>query len=171
MSCLDFAHVAGHETHFWWPRRIHPPRPSGYPFFPSPQHAKNLRRRDEVLLESSQILSLLLGSLVRSVAEFGRSIDPLEVDLLESFAGCMCVERFAEGNDSLLDARDGALEKNKVILDFTVMDKATQTERKLTLVDYHCDWYVPGMTYGVICLLTTSNSVAAFFSSVPLPMR
>ena len=69
------------------------------------------------------------------MTEFGRSIDPLEVDLLESFAGCVSVERFAKGDDSLLDTGNGALEKNEVVLDFTVMDKATQTEGKITLVD------------------------------------
>lgn len=61
------------------------------------------------------------------MTEFGRGVDPLEVDLLEGLAGGVGVEGFAEGDDALLDARDGALEQYEVVLDLAVVYEAAQT--------------------------------------------
>jgi len=91
----------------------------------SPQHLR--RRSNEVLLESSKELPLLGECLVSTVTELGGGIDPLEVDLLEGLAGCVDVHGFAEGDDSLLDTRDGALEEEEVVVDRSVADEATHT--------------------------------------------
>ena len=61
------------------------------------------------------------------MTELGRGVDPLEVDLLEGLAGGVGVQGFAEGDDSLLDAGDGALEEHEVVLDLAVVHEAAQT--------------------------------------------
>lgn len=61
------------------------------------------------------------------MTELGRGVDPFEVDLLEGLAGGVCVEGLAEGDDSLLDTGDGALEQDEVVLDLTVVDESAET--------------------------------------------
>ena len=61
------------------------------------------------------------------MTELGRGVDPFEVDLLEGLAGGVCVEGLAEGDDSLLDTGDGALEQDEIVLDLTVVDESAET--------------------------------------------
>ena len=61
------------------------------------------------------------------MTELGRGVDPLEVDLLERPTARVREHGLAEGHDPLLDARNGALEQNVVVLDLTVADEATET--------------------------------------------
>lgn len=71
---------------------------------------------------------LLLGRRLEStVAKLGRSIDPFEADLLEGTARGMSEHGLAERHDTLLDAGNGTLEHDEVVVDLTVADKATQT--------------------------------------------
>lgn len=72
------------------------------------------------------------------MTEFGRGVDPFEVDLLEGLARGVGVERLAEGDDSLLDAGDGALEQDKVVLDLAVVDESSEAgERGLLALEYY----------------------------------
>lgn len=98
---------------------------------PSRKIKQTLRSRSEILLERTQELSLLLWSLVGTVTEFGRGVDPFEVDLLKGLARSVGVERFTESDDSLLDTRNGALEQDEVVLDLTIVDESSQTIRLL----------------------------------------
>lgn len=104
-----------------------------------------------------------------------RGIDPLQVDLLQRFTARMGEHGFAEGHDALLDAWDGALEQDEVVLDFAVADKATHATLKgldLVHVREHKEAQVKKKkTYGVIFFLDTSNSVEALPASEPLPIR
>lgn len=65
------------------------------------------------------------------MTEFGRGVDPFEVDLLKGLARSVGVERFTESDDSLLDTRNGALEQDEVVLDLTIVDESSQTIRLL----------------------------------------
>ena len=58
------------------------------------------------------------------MTEFRRGVDPFEVDFFQRFPTRMREHGFAEGHDSLLDARDRAFEENEVVLDFSVADEA-----------------------------------------------
>lgn len=58
-------------------------------------------------------------------AELRRSVDELEVNLLEVPARGVDHERLADGNDALLGAGDGPLEHQVVILNDTVVREAT----------------------------------------------
>ena len=64
----------------------------------------------EVLLEGTEELLLLCESLVCTVSELGRGIDPFEVDLLERSSAGVDEHGFADGHDTLLDTWDAALE-------------------------------------------------------------
>lgn len=59
------------------------------------------------------------------MAELGRGIDPLELDLLGGLAAGLGVEGLAEGHDTLLDTRDGTLDHDEVVLNLTIADEAT----------------------------------------------
>ena len=61
------------------------------------------------------------------MTEFRSSVDPFEIDLFQRFPARMREHGFAEGHDSLLDARDRAFEENEVVLDFSVPDEAAHT--------------------------------------------
>lgn len=65
------------------------------------------------------------------MAELGGGIDPLEVDLLESPSAGVGEHGFSEGDDTLLDTGDGALDHDVVVLDLTVADEATETVKML----------------------------------------
>jgi len=80
----------------------------------------------KVLLESTKELLLLRRSLVRAVTEFGRRVNPFEVDLLECTSSSMDEHGFAESHNSLLDTWDGALEQDKVVLNLTVAHEASE---------------------------------------------
>jgi hypothetical protein len=105
------------------------------------------------------------------MAELAGRVDPLEFDLLERFAGGVREHGFAKGDDTLLDARNGALEQHEVVLDLAVFDEAAHAEDVLVLTDNVGGNGGEVRTYGVICLAEASNSVVAFFSSLPLPTR
>jgi len=60
------------------------------------------------------------------VAEFRRSIDEFEGDLLEGGTGCLREEALSEGEDSLLDSGRGAFDHDEIFLDDTVVREATQ---------------------------------------------
>lgn len=86
-----------------------------------------LRRRLKILLENTLVLPLLCSSLVSAVTELRRSVDPFELDLLQSPPACMCEHRLAQSDNALLDTRASTLKKNEVILDLTVADETTKT--------------------------------------------
>lgn len=97
------------------------------------------------------------------MTEFGRGIDPFEVDLLESLARCVGVERFAESDDSLLDTGDGALEQDEVVLDLTIVDESTQTKWLLAClmsgqekVNIRCDLLADNIELGSSVLLVSA---------------
>lgn len=90
-------------------------------------HIPNLRSLLQILLESTEVLPLLGRCLVRAVTELRRSVNPFEVDFLERPPTGVDKHRFAEGDDSLLDTRDGALQHHEVILDLAVSHEATKT--------------------------------------------
>jgi len=78
-----------------------------------------------LLLDGSEESCLLLGSLESTVADLGRGIDELEVDLLESGSGDLREEGLPEGDDSLLGASDATLEHHPVLVDHTVVGETT----------------------------------------------
>ena len=78
-----------------------------------------------VLLEGAHKLGLLLRSLEAAVAELGRGVDELEVDLLLGAARGLGKERLAESDDALAGAGDAALDHQELVLDDTVLDEAT----------------------------------------------
>ena len=57
--------------------------------------------------------------------ELGRSVDKFELDLLEIPARGVYHERFPDGDDTLLGARNRALQHEEVVLDNTIMREAT----------------------------------------------
>ena len=87
-----------------------------------------LRSLSSVLLERTEERVLLCGSLVSTVAELGRRVDPLQLDLLQGLARGVGVHRLAESHDALLDSRDGTLEDDEVVLDLSVADEATHAK-------------------------------------------
>lgn len=82
---------------------------------------------DQVLLERTQESALLGRSLVSTVTELGRGVDPLEVDLLGGLAADLRVEGLAESHDTLLNTGNGTLDNDEVVLDLTIADEATET--------------------------------------------
>jgi hypothetical protein len=74
----------------------------------------------KVLLEGTEELLLLCESLVSTVSELGRGVDPFEVDLLERSSAGVDEHGFADGHDTLLDTWNAALEQQEVVLDLTV---------------------------------------------------
>lgn len=72
------------------------------------------------------------------MAEFGRGVDPLEVDLLECLSADLRVQGLAEGEHTLLGTRNGALDNDKVVLDLAVADETTETVD--TLVVFHLEY-------------------------------
>lgn len=94
------------------------------------EHETSTRRlwsRDEVLLEGPQILLLLCWSLVGSVSELRRRVDPFEIHLLQRFPARVYEHRFSQGDDSLLDTWHSTLEDDKIVFHLTVSHKATHT--------------------------------------------
>ena len=61
------------------------------------------------------------------MTKFGRSIDPFQINLLQSLSGCVSEHGFSESDDSLLNTGHGTLEQEVVVLDFTVSDETAQT--------------------------------------------
>jgi hypothetical protein len=78
-----------------------------------------------LLLGGAKECSLLLLGLELSVSKFGRSIDELEFDLLQSGALGLGNESLSQGDGSLLDANDAALDHEPVLVDLTVMGEST----------------------------------------------
>jgi hypothetical protein len=88
-------------------------------------HTTNLRSRGKILLERTQVLSLLCWCLVSTVTELGRGVDPFEVDLLQCSPACVREHGFAESHNSLLHPRNRALKQDEVILDLTISNETT----------------------------------------------
>jgi len=80
---------------------------------------------ESVFLEGSHEGTLFLVRLETTMTELGGSVDPFQVDLLESSAFGVRDERLAKGENSLLGSDAAALEHNKVVLDFTVVRETT----------------------------------------------
>jgi len=80
---------------------------------------------ESVLLEGSHEGALLVVGLETTMTELGGSVDPFQVDLLESGSLCVRDEGLAEGENSLLGSDAAALEHDKVVLDFTVVGETT----------------------------------------------
>ncbi|SCZ97914.1 BZ3500_MvSof-1268-A1-R1_Chr3-3g06453 [Microbotryum saponariae] len=75
--------------------------------------------------------------LEATVTEFGTRVDELERDLLGRLARGVGDERLAQGQDALLDTDRRALDDNKVVLNDTVSDKATEgVDRLLRDVEF-----------------------------------
>jgi hypothetical protein len=86
-----------------------------------------LSRGSQVLLEHTNHLPLLCRSLVHTVTELGRGVDPFELDLFQRSPARVREHGFAESHDSLLHTRARALEQDEIILDLTVADETTKT--------------------------------------------
>lgn len=69
--------------------------------------------------------------LEAAAAELGRRVDELERDRLEVLARLGHLERLADGDDALLDAGDGALEHEEVVVDVAVAHKAAEGRDRL----------------------------------------
>jgi len=91
----------------------------------------SLSRSDEILLESTHEGALLGRGLEGTVAELGRGVDPLELDLLGRAAVGLGGERLAQGHDTLLDTGNRALDEQEVVLDLTIADETTHTGHML----------------------------------------
>lgn len=65
------------------------------------------------------------------MTELAGCVDPLELHLLGSTTRGVSEHGFAKRHNSLLDARNRALEHDEVVLDLAVADKATKTMIKL----------------------------------------
>lgn len=83
----------------------------------------------KILLESTLVLLLFCGRLEGAVSELGRSVDPLEVDLLQGTTRGVGEHGLAESHDTLLNTRNRALNHDEVIVDLTIADESTQTIR------------------------------------------
>jgi hypothetical protein len=81
----------------------------------------------DVLLERTQEVVLLLRSLVCTVTELRRGVDPLQLNLLQGLSRGVNEHRLSECHDSLLDTRNRTLEDDKIILDLTISNKAAHT--------------------------------------------
>jgi len=105
----------------------------------------------DVLLERTQESVLLCGSLVSTVTELRRGIDPFEVDLLQSLSRCVDEHGLAESHHTLLDTRNGTLNNDEIILDLTISDKAT----------HRCDLLLGDikLSGGVTLIVTLSDTV------------
>ena len=103
---------------------------------------------------------LLGSSLESTVAEFGRSIDEFEVDLLQVPTGSVGHEGFSERDDTLLDTGYRSLEHQEVVLHNTISDEAT----------HGCDGFLGGIELsggvGLITTLANSEYLLVEFSSV-----
>lgn len=127
-----------------------------------------LNSSNKILLEGAQEGLLLLGGLESTVTKLGRGVDPFELGLLGGPPVDLGVEGLAQGHDTLLNTRNGALEEEEVVLDLTVADETTHA---ISLLVYANSIHSHGGTYGVICFLEMSNSVEALPSSEPFPTR
>lgn len=87
------------------------------------ESAKNLL---QVLLQGTHEGSLLGWGLESTLTELRSSVDPLQVDLLQSSSGGVNVQGLSQGDNSLLDTWDGTLQQHKVVVDQTVSDETTQ---------------------------------------------
>ena len=75
-------------------------------------------------LDDTEETSLLVGSLETSVTHLGRSVDELEVDLLQGVSADLGEERLSESDDSLLGSHDATSEHDPVLVDLTVVGEA-----------------------------------------------
>lgn len=82
---------------------------------------------DEVLLERTDDLLLLLHRLIGAVTELAAGVDPFELDLLQCATRGVGEHRLAQRHDPLLDTRHRALEQHEVVLDDAIADEATQS--------------------------------------------
>ena len=85
----------------------------------------------EVLLERTLEGLLLRRRLEGTVTELGRGVDPFQLDLLESLPRSVREQRLPQGDDSLLDTRDRALDHDEVVVDLAIPDEATQTRLRV----------------------------------------
>lgn len=63
------------------------------------------------------------------MTEFGRGVDELEVDLLQSTAARLDQQGLAQGQHPLLGSNHTALQHQEVIGHFTIADKSTLDKR------------------------------------------
>jgi hypothetical protein len=77
-------------------------------------------------LELTEESGLLLLGLESTVTEVGRSVDELEVDLLEVSPRGVNHEGLSEGEDTLLSSGDASLEDEEVVLDETVVGPSSE---------------------------------------------
>lgn len=96
-----------------------------HPIVQSDQDRPNHRLSSSLDLPDTLEGGLLLLGLELSVTELGRSVDELELGLLEVGPRGVDSERFSEDDVSLLGADNGSLEHDKVVLDDTVVGEAT----------------------------------------------
>jgi hypothetical protein len=76
-------------------------------------------------LDNTEETSLLVRSLEATVSHLGRSIDELEIDLLQSVSGYLWEKGFSKSDDSLLWAHDATSNHDPVLIDFTVVRETT----------------------------------------------
>lgn len=79
----------------------------------------------EVLLESSHEGTLLLGGLEATMAELGRGVDELQLDLLQGGTAGVDDQRLTQNQGTLLGTSAATLDHDEVVLDNTIMMEAT----------------------------------------------
>jgi len=87
--------------------------------------SKKLGDNLAILLEWTHEALLLLWGLEATMAHLGSGVDELEVDVLQSGTGSLLQQGLAEGDGTLLGANNATLDENEVVLDKTVVNKAT----------------------------------------------
>jgi hypothetical protein len=103
------------------------------------QQKDNRSSRNEVFLECSEELFLLCHCLVRSMTELGRGINPFEIHLLEGPTAGVGEKRLSDGDDSLLDTGNSALDKQIVVLDLAIANETTKTVGRNKLNRTRCE--------------------------------
>mmetsp|Transcript_11509 Transcript_11509/g.20409 ORF Transcript_11509/g.20409 Transcript_11509/m.20409 type:complete len:340 (-) Transcript_11509:325-1344(-) len=76
-------------------------------------------------LDATVGTSLLLAGLEATVTELGGGIDELELDLLQGIAAGLGDQAAAQSDSALLATWHGALDHEEVLLDHTILHKAT----------------------------------------------
>ena len=78
-----------------------------------------------LLLERAHERLLLGWSLEASMTEFGGCVDELECNVLQISPGRRDVQRFSNGDDSLVGSCNASLDHDEIVPDLAVMREAT----------------------------------------------
>ena len=81
--------------------------------------------RDHCVTGVRRVLFRSSWRLEATVTHLGGGVDELEVDVLQSGTGSLFQQGLAEGDGALLGANNTTLDQNEIVLDKTVVNKAT----------------------------------------------